>query len=540
MSRPGTYPLTAVLLLTTLCLVASIARGADPGNDLHYVLTRVDDPDPAVRQSAFQVCRMASFDGAKLIQQALAAPDAKFSADSRKQLQDIVQQQLAVRQRMQTAWEAHNIWLLHSTTLAYDQFGSHNPAWDDPARDAIDLYYKGPSTLDEADRLHQDMDNGARANCDDPLFIFARAAWAAQIQGRKASVVTDWFLNAAELLEKSNYPASRRILGYAGFFNALTTEYLTTSATLPTRRNRVAHCLRIMLSLLPDAAHEEGIAKSDLIDAAYAYLGAAVAVGEDRQQAFNRVYAGLQTVYPDSAELLTLKGQFLIDYAWDARGTGWGNTVTDENAKLFSDRIEQAGRALEASWKQDPEALGARAASLMITVRMAQSAPIDGPDLWFQRAFESNPDNVPACLNEINAVDPRWSGDNGSGLVRLGRMFELSGNMPAHIPLLAVNVQWTLARSPVYSDGLNINHDYFKRPEVWQTLHRLLDPYLKAQPADRYWRNQYIAFAAASGKWDLVKDQLQYLVGYPDPNVYPGDQPDLDQVWKMCSDRYSH
>jgi hypothetical protein len=38
----------------------------------------------------------------------------------------------------------------------------------------------------------------------------------------------------------------------------------------------------------------------------------------------------------------------------------------------------------------------------------------------------------------------------------------------------------------------------------------------------------------------VVKDQLQYLTGYPNPDVYLGDQPDLDKVWKLCRDRYTH
>jgi hypothetical protein len=145
MSRPSPHPLAAVLcvsLLFLLCPLASVTNAADKGNDLHYALTRVDDADPAVRQEVFRVCRMASADGVKIIQQALAAPNSQISADSRKQLQHIVQQQSAVRQHMQSAWEARNFWLLHSTTLAFDRFSTHNPAWDQTARDAIDFEAK--------------------------------------------------------------------------------------------------------------------------------------------------------------------------------------------------------------------------------------------------------------------------------------------------------------------------------------------------------------------------------------------------------------
>ncbi|MBX9725315.1 MAG: DUF4034 domain-containing protein, partial [Candidatus Obscuribacterales bacterium] len=54
---------------------------------------------------------------------------------------------------------------------------------------------------------------------------------------------------------------------------------------------------------------------------------------------------------PDSATARGILAQLYIDYAWQARGSGYANTVTDEAWKLFRERIELARATLDADPK---------------------------------------------------------------------------------------------------------------------------------------------------------------------------------------------
>jgi hypothetical protein len=527
------------MLFVALLLVPSITRAQEKGNDLHYVLTRLDDPNPVVRESAFQVCRMASADGIKLIEQDLAAKPDKPSASARQTLEQIIHQQHVVRAQMDAASEARRRWLRKTTIDAYDAIGSKNPAWNERARDAIILFYKPNRTVEEERRMHPDMDGGAIAKCDDALFNYVRNVWSIPVHAGYGSMATGWLFLGAQGLEASKYPASRKIMGYASFFDGVSEEAQYDQKSPLRERENVEHFRDAMIALIPDYLHEEDAPHAKLISAAISCLNASVAAGIDRKVSFDLLNNTFPHDLPESAEMLIFKGEFLINYAWDARGTGWSNSVTDEGAKLFAQRISDASDTLQAAWASDPQAFGAWAASSMITVCMAQGAPDQTRELWFKRALESNPDNSYACSVELNAIDPRWIGDTGiDKLGQLGRMCELSGNDGAGITLIAASAQRALAGSTVYSDGLHYNRDYIKRPEVWATISRVYVSYLKEVPADRGSRDYFISLAAAADHWDVVKDQLPYIEGYPNPLSYWYDTEDFEKVKKLMTDRY--
>src|SRR5262249_52980489 len=62
------------------------------------------------------------------------------------------------------------------------------------------------------------------------------------------------------------------------------------------------------------------------------------------------VYNELNRVLPDSSVALTFKGKYHITWAWEARGGGWANTVTQDGWKLMRERLAVAQEALEKAW----------------------------------------------------------------------------------------------------------------------------------------------------------------------------------------------
>ena len=57
---------------------------------------------------------------------------------------------------------------------------------------------------------------------------------------------------------------------------------------------------------------------------------------------------------PESAYAHLVRGEHLIGFAWEARGSGWANTVSDEGWRLFAERLSLARAALERAAELDP------------------------------------------------------------------------------------------------------------------------------------------------------------------------------------------
>jgi hypothetical protein len=124
-------------------------------------------------------------------------------------------------------------------------------------------------------------------------------------------------------------------------------------------------------------------------------------------------HAALAKVF-QSSELpewvrLTLSGHVEIRLAWQARGGGYANTVTEEGWKGFHEHLAMAETELTKAWNLQPDR--PEAATLMIEVVMAtEPGPSDSVRLWFDRAIAAQFDYLPAYAAVRRAYLPRWNG----------------------------------------------------------------------------------------------------------------------------------
>src|SRR5262249_4129202 len=90
-----------------------------------------------------------------------------------------------------------------------------------------------------------------------------------------------------------------------------------------------------------------------------------------------------------------IAGRIEIKLAWDSRGGGWANTVTEQGWKGFFAHLTLARDCLVRAWKLDPSL--PEAPSDMITVCMGAGERLgeDATD-WFQRALDAQVDYVGA------------------------------------------------------------------------------------------------------------------------------------------------
>lgn len=135
---------------------------------------------------------------------------------------------------------------------------------------------------------------------------------------------------------------------------------------------------------------------------------------------------------PDGVEVRSLLAAFYIDYAWLARGEGYGSSVSEAGWKLFRERLETSKKYCGQAW-----GMGCRDGFLkrqMMTLLMA----LDGDK---QKAFELAKDSLgkpgwrPVLAGYAYLILPRWLGEEGD-LARAADEFrKASGNDDAYVVL---------------------------------------------------------------------------------------------------------
>jgi TPR repeat protein len=112
---------------------------------------------------------------------------------------------------------------------------------------------------------------------------------------------------------------------------------------------------------------------------------------------------------PKSFLPFLVRGRFLINYAWDARGSGWASSVSAEGLALFKERLLRSRADLEQSHELEPRA--AAAAASRITVAMGLSeAPAVALE-WFQDAVKAEPGFYSAYDRMHTFLLPKWHGN---------------------------------------------------------------------------------------------------------------------------------
>ena len=180
---------------------------------------------------------------------------------------------------------------------------------------------------------------------------------------------------------------------------------------------------------------------------------------------FPKVYQELEQNFPKGPDYesrkLLLKGNSYADMAWQARGSGWAKTVSNEGWRLFGERLEIAGEALTRAWELDQT--DPRIALAMMRVELGQSEGRPRMELWFRRAMALDPDYYEACRSKLNYLDPKWAGTIEE-MLKFGHLCVTNKTWGGRVPLILVEAHRTI-RAEYASDSMKA--DYWKAPEVW-------------------------------------------------------------------------
>lgn len=137
-----------------------------------------------------------------------------------------------------------------------------------------------------------------------------------------------------------------------------------------------------------------------------------------------------QSAWPEWVKK-SLQGSIEIKWAWAVRGGGWAFKVPTDAWKGFGEHIGKAQALLESAWTLRPDR--PEAAAKMITVLMAQSAPVLKLREWFDRATAAQFDYIPAYQSLMGAYGQRWGGTSEL-VLEFGKACAATGRFDTEVP----------------------------------------------------------------------------------------------------------
>lgn len=114
---------------------------------------------------------------------------------------------------------------------------------------------------------------------------------------------------------------------------------------------------------------------------------------------------------PDSISARVAYARALIDYAWEARGSGWAKDVTDEGWRLFGERIVEARRILIAA--EDLGRICPVYYSTRLRLGLVDGRPRADYEELFRECLAAFPNYTTFYLVKAHYLLPRWHGEDG-------------------------------------------------------------------------------------------------------------------------------
>lgn len=210
---------------------------------------------------------------------------------------------------------------------------------------------------------------------------------------------------------------------------------------------------------------------------------------------------------PANVRALVL-GNFYVDWAWTARGSGWAKDVTPEGWRLMGERLEIAHRLLEAAHREFPN--DARIPASLIQVELGQGTGKYRMNLLYEDAIRADPSNFSARCHKIYYLQPRWYGSPRE-VLEFGLECAATGDWENHLPLLL----------PYGLDLVaELQPEVYKNKEVWSGVCQIYREYLRRYPNSVSTRTRLFAWAVNCEDWDMASVQRDILKGNWDRRIF--------------------
>jgi hypothetical protein len=394
-------------------------------------------------------------------------------------------------------------WFKTQLVDAYEKSGVKDPKWDADAREmlrhAAASFAGGRRILDTDMGVVRAGRRAIKAGCKDPLvnLVFA--------EGVRSGGVFDTEMAECIWTARQGLPATE----YGPFWKALAWEMSMTYASggmAGVNVKEVETGFQALPALLVEVAKDPDVPGQRLSILCRNIGNAAARALRDRKRGWDMIETALAP-HVTPARLLSLKGEFLIKYAWDARGSGWANSVTPDGQKLFQERLGDARTTLTKAWEADPS--DPSPAASLITVEMGDGGSRKEMEKWFDRARRADPADSEAYAAKIEFIQPKWHGEP-EDLLRFAQECLRRGK-PDSAELFFGVYAYDEFGQMLGNQRDAQGRTFYEHPEFWKAVQAVYEPYLKAHPTSLGHRAEYVKFAFRAGKFDIAAREWEVL-----------------------------
>ncbi len=400
-------------------------------------------------------------------------------------------------------------WRRQTLIDAYDRIGRRDAKWDDAVRKALEAFARldlDSYLKEELSVLTAQCDAAIAAGCDDPLILYLRARHPPRGQRITPAERVEAYRQAADAMDQSKYSIYWKF--YAAFRAASELKARDGTNASPD----AVRWWRIATNDLVLVFNDDSVPKFEIYLACNDLLMRAS--GGDDEAAYRCMEQPLFRRWPNDSLPWLIKGRAYADMAWNARGGGYADTVTDEGWELFEKNLGVAEDALERAWNLNTN--DSRIPLAMMTVELGQGKGRDRMELWFQRAMAIDPNNYAACESKRYYLEPKWHG-SAAQMLAFGRECVQSKQWGGRTPLILAAAHEAL--TAYLEEPARTN--YWKKPEVWPDVRSAFEKYLADHKDDTIERQRYALFAFRCEQWDVFKRQLP-LLGEVDYSIFGG------------------
>ena len=378
---------------------------------------------------------------------------------------------------------------LKTTAEAYEKVGRKNPKWDADAKSCLTAFAQMRSAAKGAGTQFQDKVRAVvprlvEDKCDDPLIGYLRCRFA--LSGSEADVA-DAYAISAGALQRSEYPEIRKFYALMWACRWRANSNLLEQAT----------------EALAKALADDSMPEREADESSEFLLSFPWWADGSRWNSYHTLEPALTNRWKKASFAFLAKGRGYLSYAWQARGTGYANTVTERGAELFTERLAIAASALEAAWDGNPH--DARICREMMRVELGQGKGRERLETWFQRGMRLEPSNTDLCYEKLEYLRPRWYG-SVKEMIDFGRECTANTNWSGGVRLMLADAHYEASREIQDKEE---RAAYWKQPNVWKDVAFAYEQFFKLYPQEVGYRYNYAMYASRCGQWQEFLTQVK-------------------------------
>ncbi len=411
-------------------------------------------------------------------------------------------------------------WALRALERGYAESGHTNVQWDASVHAAFVAFADctREARADRYDPMVAAIAAAVGAHCDDPMLQYMEVRYRLADRPGSSEAFALAALRAHESLCDSRYhPVFKFYAGYRAV------EAARTAEPKGDRSVRFA----FTTAALEDLARDTNAPPDEVFDPAFLWVDYTHAkwwldfVLGDLQPILERNWGREEPWF-------RFRGLVEIQRAWEARGTGFANTVNDQGWEGFRKHLSQAESSLTKAWQMNSNV--ARTAYLMMDLELGHGRGRETMETWFNRAMALDTNYYDAAKLMSYYLEPRWYGSEEEALA-FARTCATQGKWGGSVPLVLVDTHRSLAGYYKLTDS----PQYWQRPEVWRDVQLSWESFFRLNPEAVNWRHNYAKDAYLCGHYAEFLQQARRFSAGTNFAYFGGEQKFQEMVAKAAA-----